>query len=304
MPSNIQPQKVLHIKEVLKKTAKTQQQQLSGLFSLREKFDGNYEQIPYFVDSGWHNVESSSTREVPALEWVKDSLNSFSFKPKLNFMVIAEAIIKDENVHYISGKLNTTTGDYHRKDVTFKVHDLIPLDNLKTSVAEREILVQDFLGAFGNKKIGESKVNLFEDCPLLLLAEYNEKLWNKVYEDVVVRGGEGIVAKRLSAPFSPGKKIADQLKLKLEDSFDLLCTDLYWTKGDKGNDNMNLRLKRKSGVEVTVRIGKHSDIASFTEKTPIGSVCSVMCMKELESGALREPRFDRIRRDKDDKDID
>jgi hypothetical protein len=304
MPSNIQPQKVLHIKEVLKKTAKTQQQQLSGLFSIREKFDGNYEQIPYFVDSGWHNVESSSTREVPALEWVKDSLNSLSFKPKLNFMVIAEAIIKDESVHYISGRLNRSVGDYHCKDIAFKVHDIVPLDRLDTSVAEREILVQDFLGSFGNKKIGESKVNLFEDCPLLLLSEYNAKLWNKVYEDVVLRGGEGIVAKRLSAPFSSGKKIADQLKLKLEDSFDLLCVDLYWTKGEKGNDNMNLLLRRKSGVKVPVRISKHSDIASFTEKTPVGSVCSVMCMKELESGALREPRFDRIRSDKDVKDID
>jgi hypothetical protein len=63
---------------------------------------------------------------------------------------------------------------------------------------------------------------------------------------------------------------------------------------------MNATLRRKSSVEITVRIGKHSDIAFIEENKNniLGRVVEICAMKELETGQYREARFKQIRLDK------
>jgi hypothetical protein len=287
MISGIQPQKVKY----LSKELELKKPNLAGEFLITEKFDGWWVQIPFLVEKGWQAPISSAMRVIPAFEWVANYLNSTNLKPDFDCIVIAEAIIPETPFHIINGKFNRSIGDYHCKEVIFKVHDLLNANPLNSfaRVSQASAFVY-----FANSK----RITLFEEVKVLLLSEYSQKLWEHTFENITEQGGEGIIAKRGSGIYQAGKRNSNLLKLKLETTFDLLCKEVYYTVGDKGNDNMNLRLSRASGTEVTVRVGKHSDITKFEKESPVGKVVEVRCMKELLDGALREPRFSWLREDK------
>jgi len=294
MFNGIQPQKVLHLpKELAKKKPN-----LLGEFIITEKLDGWYVQIPFIVGLGWQTPLSSALRAIPAFEWVAQYLNTTSLKPKVNCIIIAEAIIPDTPFHILNGKFNRSVGDYACKDVEFVIHDFLVSGRPETAYARIGSV------SYLNEEIKTTNIKILRMAEAILVSEYNESLWQKSFETIIDRGGEGIIAKRVSGYYQAGKRNSDLLKLKLEATFDLLCKEVYWTEGEKGNANMNLRLVRASGTEVTVRVGKHSDIAKFTEESPVGKVAEVRCMKELPDGTLREPRFAWIREDKLAKDID
>ena len=124
---------------------------------------------------------------------------------------------------------------------------------------------------------------------------YAEQVWD--------RDGEGVILLRTDSTYSAGKRNSDLMKIKLEETFDLLVTDLYFTVGEKGNDNMNLKLKDSRGCFVDVRIGKHKDQYEFALSSPIGKVATIKCMKQTDDG-YREPRFLHIRYDKLPHEID
>ena len=86
------------------------------------------------------------------------------------------------------------------------------------------------------------------------------------------------------------------LKIKLEDTFDLKVIDSEWTQGKKGNAAFNLILENKAGVKTQVVVAKHDLIDKFTKKLP--EIVEIKCMKKLENGTYREPRFFRERLDK------
>jgi ATP-dependent DNA ligase len=176
-------------------------------------------------------------------------------------------------------------------DVIFKVHDFLTTSP-RISLA-RVSQASEFIYYAKSKRI-----TLFEEVPILQFIQYEQKVWEQTFETIIDKGGEGIIIKRSSSLYQAGKRNSDLLKLKLEATFDLLCKEVYYTVGEKGNSNMNLTLVRKNGVEVPVRVGKHSDIAKFEAESPVGGVIAVRCMKELEDGSLREPRFKCPRPDK------
>jgi bifunctional non-homologous end joining protein LigD len=136
--------------------------------------------------------------------------------------------------------------------------------------------------------------------PVIAYEKYDSDSWQKHFEVIANRGGEGIVAKRDTSIYMVGKRNSDLLKLKLELTVDCLGVALEETVGDKGNSGLVLVSQRKSGVLVRTVIGKHVDQELFRKDkyNVIGKVVQVKAMEEYADGQLRQPVFQHVRHDK------
>lgn len=287
---SFKPQKVLSLAKALElKTPK-----LNGTYIITEKFDGWYVYFEY-LNGRWHSPRSSAGRVVPAFSWLD---NVQLPKPKGDAILIAEAYLPDTSFQVTNGIFNRSIGDCSCKEVIFACHDLILLGDSPATAIERYKELEKFI----------SLTNYFSfklNKPLEIAA-YDNDLWLKTFDKVVEKGGEGIVAKRTSSLYFPGKRNSDLLKLKLECTVDLLAVRLEEGIGEKGNPSLTLVSRRKNGVEVRTVISKHSDQQLFraTPEAVVGKVVEVKAMESFQDGQLKQAIFSRVRLDKTTTDID
>lgn len=284
---SFKPQKVLHLKDELSK----KNPKLHGEFLITEKIDGWYVYFEY-LNGRWHSPRSSAGRVIPAFSWLD---NVQLPKPKGDAVLIAEAYLPDTTFQITNGIFNRSTGDCLCKEAIFACHDLILLSSSSVPAIERYKELEKFI----------SLTNYFSfklNKPLEIAA-YDNDLWLRTFDKVVEKGGEGIVAKRTSSLYLPGKRNSDLLKLKLECTVDLLAVRLEEGIGEKGNPSLTLVSRRKNGVEVRTVISKHSDQIRFrtTQEAVIGKVVEVKAMEELQDGQLKQAVFVRVREDKTEK---
>jgi ATP-dependent DNA ligase len=197
-----------------------------------------------------------------------------------------EAYIPGLDFHSMNGIFNRSVGDYHCKDVVFFLHDMIGLGHSLALTALQRYNVLKYWDILGNVRVH----------PILAVSD-NKDIWLKYFNDVKETGGEGVVLKQASGLYYPDKRNSSLMKIKLEDRFHLLCTDMFYTVGDKGHSNLNITLRRKSGTEIVVRVGKHDDIDKIEndKEYVLGKVCLIECMTEITPGGmLREPRFKNV----------
>lgn len=286
----MQPQKVLSLhKELTKKKP-----DISYPYMMSLKEDGWYSSIEFIPEKGYQHILSSAGREIPSLAHTTELFN-LSLNFKLPHTIIMESVIPGIDFHEMNGLFNRTKNILPLKQTVFKVHDIVFPEKPDLSALERYELLKTFKSHL--EKTGQIILQ-----PLLGIA-HEPNVWfqeaNKAWE----MGEEGIVLKRIGDIYKPGKRDASLMKIKLEKTFDLLCIRMYKTMGEKGNENLNLDLKNLRGIIVSVRIGKHSDIASFELNSPVGKVIEIKCMCDLPDGSYREPRFSRVRFDKKSSDI-
>jgi ATP-dependent DNA ligase len=127
----------------------------------------------------------------------------------------------------------------------------------------------------------------------------------KLYRDVIARGGEGIMLKRLDAPYLQGGRPANNwYKAKKSATFD--CIIMGFTKG-KGKYNSHVgavvfgqyvdgkltELGQASGMSDAIR----KDMSESPFKY-IGKVVTIKGMERLKSGAIRHPVYFGLRTDK------
>jgi hypothetical protein len=287
---NIEPQKVLHLwKEEEKKTPK-----LHGRFIESIKLNGWYVYIDFDPRKGWSEIHSSAMRPIPAFEKYKEQFDIF--ETGVARRLIAEAIIPGMDFFEMNGLFNRSAGNCHANGVEFHFHDMLVIPRLNTTAIDRYRELEDFVC---HKQTETIKLH-----PTRNLRNYTKEVWYEIFNEVVEAGEEGLVFKRADSIYTPGKKNSDLVKMKMEDTFDLLCKRMYWTKGEKGNDNLNLDLENKLGIITPVRIGKYSDIAEFQRDSPVGKVIEIKAMMKTKYGNYKEPRFNRVRGDKLPKDID
>ena len=291
--ANINIQKVLS----LHKAESLKTPKIQGDYLISSKIDGWYCYIDYdVITNSWYIPCSSRLREIPAFRWsrrVFDSLPS----PKESCRFIMEATIPGMDFHTMNGLFNRSKGECSCHDVVFHIHDYIPLrtyfdrTEVRNTALERYKTLQHLDVSNTN---GTIRIH-----PILGVSPAKE-IWMYYFDEVVSKGGEGVVLKRAESLYTPGKRNSDLMKIKEEITLDLLCTRAYRTVGEKGHDNINLVFTRKNGAEITVRLGKDKDVALFEEADTnfVGRIGEVKAMEELENGALREPRFLRIRNDK------
>jgi ATP-dependent DNA ligase len=214
--------------------------------------------------------------------------------PKDSLILIGEVLIPDAPFHITNGILNRSIGNCEATDAVFYLHDLITPEN-KLAINRYNTLV-DFL---------PNNTRTFKRIEPLVITEFNEKLWYNIFDKQVELGEEGIVAKRLEAYYSAGKRNSDLLKLKLEASFDCLAIRLEESIGEKGEKGLTLVSKRANGMEVRTIISRHKDQELFRADSSniIGKVVEVKAMEELEDGQLRQAVFKYVREDKHIEDI-
>lgn len=285
---NFKPQKALHLKDELAK----KKPKLDGLFAIYEKYDG-WDTTVIYCDGKFHAPLSSANNVIASLEWMAEQLNTkFPHKLPFEFIIKAEAYRYDTPFKVLNGLLNRRVGDYVLQDALLMVHDIVPLNKV-IRLDERMRLVDHFVESCAS-------LGFVRKAEVLGISEYNEKLWDRFFYNVLENAGEGIIAKRTAGVYEVGKRNSDVLKKKLEMTVDVLATELRDGVGDKGNPSLTLVCKRKNGAIVPVVIAKHSLIDKFLNdpKCVIGKVVTVRAMEEFENGTLRQPVFAYERPDK------
>lgn len=291
------PQKVLHLHlEESKKNPK-----INHSYMVSEKLDGIYTYADYITGVGWSPIKSRVARTIPSMDYALNLLYKLP-TPKVDCRLIMEATIPGLDFHTANGIFNRSVGECQAVDTVFKLHDYVPLNTYFKNLPENKAIGR--WNILKQLDLSSSKGKL-EHIPLLAVSN-SKAIWMHYAEQVWDNGGEGVVLKQEDALYQPDKRNSSLMKIKLECAVDLECIALYYTIGEKGNRNLNLRLRRRNGIIVPVRVPKHEDIALFEADSSqvLGQVVEVKAMKELKDGALREPRFFRVRYDKELRDID
>lgn len=282
--------KHLHLELEKKKPA------ISGLYMVTEKFDGIYAYID-FIDGEWGDITSRAGRVIPSLQFLTPTFKHSLREPLWNCRLIMEAVIDGMKFHELNGVFNRSKGACDAVGAKFIVHDVVPYNNTLNAV-DRFRLIPSIIGE-------QDGGNRFERVDLLWLSSDIER-WREAFNKVVENGGEGVVLKEADSLYHPDKRNSSLMKIKEEITADLLCKSIYFTKGKKGNDNLNALLKSKEGIEINVRIPKHEDVDAFTKDQSliVGRVVEIGAMKKLPDGMYREPRFKAVRHDKNITEID
>ena len=287
-------QKVLHLKDELAK----KKPKLEGNFLVTEKIEGWYVKIHYKQELGvWLPPLSSSHRVIPSLRWTIELFHRLP-QPREDCYIIAEAYIEETPFHILNGIFNRSIGNHSCLNVVFKAHDIIFPNKPELTAATRYTLLSSILT--------EGAVKNIQLLPIIYQGYYDKDIWQREFEIIANRGGEGIVAKRDTGIYSPAKRNSDLLKLKLECTVDLLAVRLERTVTEKGNLSLTLVSQRANGIEVHTVINKHEDQEKFIadSTTIIGKVVEIKAMEEFEDGQLRQAVFKCIRHDKTITEID
>ena len=283
----MEPQKAMHLYlEEEKRWPKYRDHE----YMMFEKYDGWYG----YKDSG-KPIMSRSMRAIPSVEWLNPILECYP-----HGRMIFEIMVKNTSgFHELNGILNRTVGDYLAHGAYLIMHDFILPNGLNIPFYTRYNMLWEIV----------KKLRAETDRVILaqILGESKcVSTWKETAQDVWAEGGEGIILKRTSAPYSPGKRNYDLMKIKEEVTLDLLVTSMtegegkyIGTLGSLICRTKNGKLHNVSGMTDTERNAWWDD-----PKDIIGKVIEVKAMKLMPDGSLREPRFKSIRFDKTVKDID
>lgn len=288
-------QKVLHLHlEEAKKKPK-----ISGEYMYSTKLDGWFCYIDYLGNGVWDYVRSRQHREIPSMYHAMLYVKQLP-KPNGSYRFLMEAVIPGKSFYEANGIMNRSVGDCQAEEVIFHIHDMINLDTYKENWLSNEAWhrYKDLKEWFGDTESEKFKIH-----PLLGVSA-NRDDWMEAFYNAERNGEEGIVLKHCHSLYQPDKRNSSLMKIKLEDTYDLLCISAYSSEGKKGNMAYNLLLRDKAGTKVPVVIGSHSLIHFFEDEPPIGKVVQIKCMCRTSDGIYREPRYDCIRFDKTEKDID
>jgi hypothetical protein len=280
------PQKPLH----LFKAMELKQPKVKGEYLISEKIDGIFVCIDYCPEQGiWQKPKSFAQRIIPALEHI--DLNNKKLSIGRTCRLIFEASIPGMEFHQMNGVLNRK---YElATDVKLWLHDIyIPGTLAKAS--ERW------------KQVEELALLLNIDTVPLLGCSADPANWQRWFEQVVDAGGEGVVGKQVHSLYVPEGRNESMIKIKEEITKDLLCVGITEGIGKKGEPSINLTLRSKAGIDISVVVPKDADqfLYRLHPEKAIGHVFEVKAMKELVGGQLREPRLKVRRDDKSAEDID
>lgn len=283
----MKPQKALHLFiEEEKKKPKYKNHN----YMVFEKYDGWYG----YYDSG-ETIRSRSMRHIPSVEHLGEMLaGKLERHGRLIFEILIDGVT---DFPTLNGLLNRSVGDYRCKDAYLVAHDFIPLGHSGLPFKERYIALADILCEINHPKLMIADYITISD-------DINE--WKSCAEEIWSNKGEGVILKRLDAPYSPDKRNYDLMKIKEEIDLDLLVVGYELGEGKYEGVIGSLICKDSKGIEHSVSGMTDSERFNWTDNfcDIDGKVIKVKAMKILPNGKLREARFIAVRYDKSEKDID
>lgn len=284
------PQKALHFHiEAEKRNPKY----VDRNYMVLEKYDGWYGYVD-FVNGKSQGMRSKTGRLVPAWNLYNKQLDAIELERFPNCRIIFEAVIPGMQFHELNGLFNQKQREL--SNVTFMTHDLVTVQN--RNFKQRYFNLMDCHDEF-------VELPFFKRARPIAISG-SPDLWEGFAENVIEKGGEGIIMKALDASYSPGKRNADILKIKCEITLDLLCIGIHEGEGKYQGTTGKLIVKDKKG--------QHFYISGMTDaerdewwncpSKVVGHVVEVQAMKWINGENLREARFKAIRFDKTEQDID
>jgi bifunctional non-homologous end joining protein LigD len=133
---------------------------------------------------------------------------------------------------------------------------------------------------------------LYKESDKIKLVEQKENNFSEFYEEVLARGGEGLVLKKAQSTYGFGKT-NDWVRVKPKNTIDFYVMGLG--KTPSGNDNLQLGLYVNGKLE---RIQSLTMPSGWVGGQLVGKVIECEGMELMDSGALRSAQFVRVREDK------
>lgn len=291
------PQLALH---KYKEDAKKKPAWVNQPYYIFEKYDGWYGSILLIPnDTSQPFILSRQGRAIPSVQWLAESIDFSNEHSRIKGRLIFEILLRDVTVfHELNGILNRTKGDCAARSAYVKVHDFIPYDGENLPFHHRYELARDVVQQLNNPNVELAEFI----CTTNNIDGTTDGYARRVWEN----GGEGIILKRATAPYSEGKRNADLMKIKLEDTVDLQVVSVARGEGKYSNTLGALVCSDKAGVLHYIS-GMSDLLRDLWWKSPhsiVGSIVEVCCMCKLPNGNLREPRFKAVRHDKNPTEID
>jgi DNA ligase-1 len=220
----------------------------------------------------------------------------------LKFPHLAETILDAEilapgiDMASLSGAIHSNEVGHTNGQVKAFVFDVLKYcgQDLLTKSLSQRIMVLDIL-----------KTRLHSPYIIFLPWAYKAPDKQKLYDDVLARGGEGIMLKRLDALYLQGARPANNwYKAKRSATFD--CVVMGFTKGKgKFNNRIGALVFGQYVNGNLVELGQASGMTdsertemSTNPKKYIGRVVVIKGMERLKSHSIRHPQFGGIRFDK------
>lgn len=291
-----EPQLALHL---YKEEAKKKNTLGADSYMVFTKYDGWYGSMLLLPnDTSQHIMLTRAGRHIPSMQWLAERIDDLNqdhrYHGRLIFEILVEGVTEFSE---LNGLLNRSKGDCAELRAYLRVHDFLPHNCQNMNAINRYKLAEEIVNKFN-----DTKVKL---APMMLMSS-NPQRWMECAEHVWSKGGEGVILKRSLAPYSEGKRNADILKIKLEDTFDLLVVGVVGGQGKYQGTLGALVCVSSDGVVHNVSGMSDALRNEWWGHTPsiVGKVVEVRAMCKLPNGSLREPRFKAIRHDKTAADID
>ncbi len=268
-------------------------------FVAQEKLDG-MRAIVHITKDGLRIFSRSAGVNHPSRPLEKT--NSLPHLARLTFPKLIDSILDGEIL--LPGEDSATlAGTVHRKDTNGSNHQvkLFVFDVLRyrgSDVIDKTYQTRLFW-------LDEVEARVTSEFVSVLPIATGNNAKRRLYKDVLAKGGEGIILKRLDAYYIPGARPSDNwYKAKRSATFD--CVVIGFTRGDgKYNkwigavrfgqyvDGQLVELGQASGMTDIIR----KDMSDNPDRY-IGKVVSIKGMERLKSGAIRHPQFAGMRSDK------
>jgi len=279
----MKPQKAKHL---YAEEEKKNPAHLGHEYMIFEKHDGWYG----YMDVG-EPIMSRQQREIPSLTdlstWLNEELTRKM--PGMSGRLVFEILVEGSPVFKdLNGILNRHE---QAKNAYLLVHDYIPdwQEHIFSSrYALAKLIVEDL------------EAPAVRMATLLDSSSDKPEAWKAMAELIWQHGGEGVIAKRRGALYSPGKRNADILKIKLEKSEEMLVIGLAEGEGKYEGTTGKLIVEDANGVQHKVSGMSDTERHAWWKRPELiaGATVEVQFMQRLANGSLREGRFKAVRHDK------
>jgi len=262
---------------------------------LEEKYDG-VRVITFMTNKPRFFTRNGREIFIPELE---ESLKKY-INPKQPYVLDGELLSKDRLD--ISGLVNSSvkTGKpITSKDIVYRIFDIVDYEDWLNKNSHRPLSERKHLLVC---MFEDNQATCFEITPFKIINKDEKHVILKDYEDIIKKGGEGIVVKSVKSPYK-FKKDKSWLKAKETKTIDLKVTGYEWN--NEHNFIGSLVAEDATGkLKVNVGSGLTLEDRRKNPEEYIGKVIEVkynsIIPGDKSEYTLFLPRFVRVREDKNE----